>query len=90
MKNLFILVLFALGGFYWYDDNSNRNELESARKQIQQLTQERDQATQKQKQSGSASPQPTSAGKPDWFQKHLQEKSALDATNSRGQSSGHH
>jgi len=85
-----VLLLFALACFYWYEDNSNRRELESAKILIQQLTQERDQAIQQLKQPGHASPQPSSTGQTDWFQKRLQEKSALDLSNSRGQPSGRH
>ena len=88
MKNLFIVFLLALGGFYMYDANTNRKELESARMQIQQLTQERDQAAQKLKQLGYAPQQASSSETTNWFQKRLQEKSALDPTNSSGKS-GH-
>jgi len=90
MKNLFILLLLAVACFYWFENNSNRSGLENAKKEIQQLTQERDQAMQKLKQFGYTSLQSTSSGQTNWFQQHLQEKSALDQTNSRGQSSGHH
>ncbi len=84
MKNLFVVVLIALGAFYMYDANSNRKELESARMQIQQITQERDQAVQKLKQFGYAPPQSSSSETTNWFQKRLQEKSALEKSNSRG------
>ena len=89
MKNLFILFILALGVFYWYDDNSNRSDLESAKKQIQQLTQERDQAMQKLGRPSNTSPQPVPTAEANWFQKRLQEKSVLDQSNSRGKSSGH-
>jgi len=90
MKTLVALFLFALACYYWHDDNSNRSDLENAKKQIQQLTQERDQAMQQLKQFGYTSPQPAATGQANWFQKHLQEKSALDRSNSRGQPSGRH
>jgi len=90
MKNLFIVFLLALGGWYMYDANSTRSDLESAKKQIEQLTQERDQAIQKLKQPGSASPQTSSTGQTNWFQQRLQQKSPLDQPKSRGQLSGPH
>ncbi|MEI6491086.1 MAG: hypothetical protein WCO94_00955 [Verrucomicrobiota bacterium] len=85
MKTVFLLFILALGFFYWYDDMSNRRELESAKKQIEQLTKERDQAVQK-LGKGARSP----AQEENWFQKRLQEKSELDQSSSRGQSTGHH
>jgi len=90
MKNLFILLLLAAACYYWFENNSNRSELENAKKQSQQLIQERDQAMQKLGHLGNTPPQTTSTEKPIWFQQRLQEKSALDQSNSRGQSSGHH
>ena len=85
MKTFALLFILALGIFYWYDDMSNRRDLESAKKQIEQLTQERDQAVQKLGKVAHTPKQPAAAPEANWFQKRLQEKSALDQSNSRGQ-----
>ena len=90
MKNLLLLFLLAVACYYWFENNSSRSELEIAKKQIEQLTQERDQAMQKLGHPGITPQQSASKRESNWFQQRLQEKSALDQSNSRGQSSNHH
>jgi hypothetical protein len=90
MKTVFLLFTLALGFYFWYDDMSNRRELESAKKQIEQLTQERDQAVKKLGKGAHVPGKSGPAQEENWFQKRLQEKSELDQSSSRGQSTGHH
>jgi len=89
MKILLSLALIAIAGFFWFDDNSNRNNLENANKQIKQLTQERDQAIQKLRRHINPTAQTTSAQPPDWIQEHMKEKSSLDTSHTNLQSKAH-
>ena len=90
MKTLFTLLLLAAACFYWFDARSNRRDLEDAKKQIQVLTLERDQAVQKLKQFSGPSRQAATTGETNWFQQRLDEKSALDSSPGKKPSPGKH
>jgi hypothetical protein len=77
MRGLLILALIAAVGYLAYDDYyKQRPALEQAQQQIQQLTATSNQARQNPAQTRTWTPaKPTP---PAWFQKQLEEGSALE------------